>query len=151
MITFYKRKKAQRRPATKNTEPSLTDASQAKATDVNYIMSQYLKTGDKRLLEKRAGQYADLSQIGDLSEALMQIQIANEAFMDLPAQLRARLNNDPVLFIDYLNDPANKEEATKLGFFKALPEVSVDPSMANPDTKKPTKKAKQPDLSIDEE
>jgi len=142
-----KRPKVKYRPITINDEPSLTDQSQAPQTDINNIMKAYMKTGDEALLKRRAGQYADLTQIGDLSEALSQIQLAEEAFMDLPSDLRYRLNNDPSQFIEYLNDPQNTDEAIRLGFLVPRQENADISTTANPPK---TRTKKQPDLPLEE-
>jgi len=135
------------RPKTVNKEPSMTDQSQAAATDINNIVKQYLKTGDEAYLKRRAGQYADLTQIGDLAESLTQIELANEAFMELPSDLRLKLGNDPVQFIEWINDPQNVDEAVKHGFLvkrEIIEDSTSRPTQISDEkTKKPKK---QPDL-----
>ena len=46
---------------------------------------------------------------------------AQDEFMELPAQLRARFNNDPALLIDFLEKEENREEAIKLGLVASKP------------------------------
>lgn len=104
-----------RRVYTVNEQPSKTDQSQAPACDVNNIMAKYKKTGQITHLARKQGVYADVSQISDLQTAIEQVQSANNAFMSIPAELRAKLNNDPVKFIEYLQDPSNDEESIKYG------------------------------------
>lgn len=104
-----------KRVATLNNEPSLTDQSQKKDCDINVIVAKYLKTGQVKHLAKRVGQYADVSNIPDLSEAIMQVRAAQDAFDALPAQLRQKLNNDPTQMISYLNDSSKLAEHYDLG------------------------------------
>ena len=47
--------------------------------------------------------------------------IIQDDFMELPAQLRSRFNNDPAELIDFLGKEENREEATKLGLVAAKP------------------------------
>lgn len=53
--------------------------------------------------------------------ALDQLRTANNAFATVPAELRARFDNDPGKFLGYINDKANADEARKLGLLKPLP------------------------------
>jgi len=99
-------------------DPSKTDQSQKKATDVNEIVAKYKKTGQITHIRENQGVYADVSNIPDLIGALEQVEKASLAFDSLPATLRKKLNNDPTQFIEYLKDPANNDEAIKLGLIK---------------------------------
>ena len=56
---------------------------------------------------------------------------AEEAFMTLPAVVRARFANDPAGIFTFLQDPANRDEAVKLGLIVASDE-SVDSKVDNP-------------------
>jgi len=104
-----------RRVVTRNTEPSLTDQSQAKACDVNQIMIRYKKTGQVTHLAKNQGVYADVSEIPDLTEALNKVSAATAAFETVPAYIRKLVDNDPVKFIEFLQNPQNDDLAIKLG------------------------------------
>lgn len=117
-----------------NDEPSMTDQSQAKACDVNEILLRYQKTGEITHLAKNRGVYADISTFTDLHTALSQVRKAQEGFDSLPAQLRARFNNDPLKFVEYLNDEKNLEESIQLG----LREVQKNP-LYQPSTSVPTR------------
>lgn len=118
---------------TYNSEPSLADQSYKEEVDVNRILAKYIKSGDETLLQKRQGQYADISNIQDLQTSLSQVQEAQEAFETLPAELRRKLNHSPVEFINYLQNPANDAEAIELGLkvkkvqSQPLPTESTEP------------------------
>ena len=109
------RKNGTKRVFTVNTEPSKTDQSQKEASDVNNIMAQYLKTGQLTHIAKNIGVFADVSEIKDLQESIDTVNLANQAMMALPAELRNRLNNDPQEFIEWINDDKNNEEAISFG------------------------------------
>lgn len=104
-----------RKVATVNTLPSLADQSQKNACDVNRIIARYKKTGQITHTSKKQALYADLSEVTDLIGALEQVSKAADAFDALPAQLRKKLNNDPVNLLEYLADPNNDEEAIRYG------------------------------------
>jgi len=117
-----------KRVYTVNEEPSLTDGSQLQDTDVNVIMNRVLKTRDESILKQRQGQYADVSQIPNLGEAMMQVKEAEDAFSSLPASIRRRFGNSPVEMVSFLQDPQNDPEAIRLGLknHKPVPPPVVD-------------------------
>lgn len=123
-----------RRVATENTESSMTDQSFKKDCDVNTVIARFKKTGQITHLARTQGVYADLSETKDLLSSIMEVQRANDAFMTLPSQLRAKLNNSPADFIEWINDPKNDEEAIKYGLKSR--------SVISEEVKEPQKKEK---------
>ena len=63
----------------------------------------------------RVPTFGDFTGVQDYRSAMEAVRAANNAFMDLPANIRSRFNNDPQQYIEFFNDPKNKDEATKLG------------------------------------
>lgn len=108
-------KTGRKRVITINEEPSMTDQSQAPQCDVNNIIAKFQKTGEISHLAQHQGMYADVSEFQDLHTALSQVRAAEYAFQSLPGQLRARFENDPVKFVEFLQDPKNDVEAVQLG------------------------------------
>lgn len=100
------------------TKPSKTDQSFKKECDVNHIMSRFAKTGEITHLRRQQGVYADITNLKGLQESAEQLHTVREIFNELPSELREKLDNNPLNFIDYLQDPKNLEEATKYGFFE---------------------------------
>ena len=58
----------------------------------------------------------DLPDDLDFQASLEIVRQAQEAFATLPSGTRARFENDPQNFLAFLSDPANQDEAIKLGF-----------------------------------
>lgn len=150
MKIIEKRANGTTRVYTKNDEPSLTDQSWAKDCDVNNIIAKYIKTGQISHLAKHQGQYADVSAIPDLQSALDQVTKAQQAFDDLPSNLRKRFGNSPVEMVNFLSDPKNDQEAISLGLKvkKLAPETPVP---GENKTKGRVSPKKQLDLSNDEQ
>lgn len=98
-------------------EPSLTKQDQADACDVNRIIRQYSATGVWTHVNERAqqGVYADLPGGFEYQDALNIIVQGEAAFESLPASVRERFMNDPARFLDFMADPANQDEAIKMG------------------------------------
>lgn len=110
-------KTERRRVQFKTKGPTLTKQAMRDACDINRIMKRYQKTG---LIEhvKQGGTYGDFTDVKSYHEAMNQVLAANEAFMTLAAELRARFNNDPSKMIEFLTDPANIKEAEELGLIE---------------------------------
>lgn len=104
-----------------NDEPSLTQQQYAEETDINFIMKRYTTTGLLPLGTTDTGTYGDFSEVTDYRAALDIIQRAQDQFAELEAHVRARFLNDPAQLLAFIQDPANYEEARKLGFLKAEP------------------------------
>jgi len=90
--------------------------------DINNILRQFNVTGllPESTLSPR---YGDFTGIVDYHSALNQVIAAEDEFMRLPAQTRARFNNDPAQLIDFLDKEENKNEAIKLGLVKQPEEL----------------------------
>lgn len=96
-------------------EESLAQQQFKDQCDVNVIMNKYKKGKPITHLNTKTGVYADLLEIPDYQQALHTIKSAQDAFMDLPAQVRAQHGNDPQQLINWLSNPSNDDEAVKLG------------------------------------
>ena len=96
--------------------------------DINNILRQFNITGqlpDTPLSPR----YGDFTGISDYHTALNQVIAAEHEFMRLPADLRARFENDPAQLIQFLENMDNKDEAIKLGLVNKpedLPQVVED-------------------------
>jgi phage internal scaffolding protein len=96
--------------------------------DINNILRQFNVTG---LLPENplSPRYGDFTGISDYHTALNQVIAAEDEFMRLPADLRARFENDPAQLIEFLENSNNKDEAIKLGLVNKpedLPQVVED-------------------------
>lgn len=96
------------------TEESLAQASDATETDINVIVERFSKTGQLPVINLTP-LTGDFSNVVDFRDAQEKLKEANEAFAQVPAKLRARFDNDPQKFIDYVLDPENNDELVKLG------------------------------------
>ena len=95
-------------------------------SDINTIVRRFKLTG--QLPDNvRAPQYADFEGVFDYQTAMNAIRQAQESFNAMPADVRSRFANDPQRFVAFCSDPANLDEARKLGL--ALPSP-VDKSPA---------------------
>jgi phage internal scaffolding protein len=90
--------------------------------DINTILRQFNVTGllPESPLSPRSG---DFTGIGDYHTALNQVIAAEDEFMSLPANIRARFGNDPAQLIEFLDKNENLDEAISLGLVEKRPEV----------------------------
>lgn len=106
-------------------DPSLAQQSFKDETDINVIVDRFMKTG---VLPDpvRLPQYVDVtSGVFDYKAAMNMIRQADEAFMSMDAKVRSRFHNSPSEFLEFFADPANAEEAVRLGLVVAKPTSSV--------------------------
>lgn len=117
-------------------EPSLTEQHHKKDCDVNYIVERYKRTGVMPT-NNRTPLYGDFTSTPQsYSEAVSLLRNAKDWFSGLPANIRNRFANDPEKILQFIEDPANRQECVKLGL---LPELPTPPAM--PEEIKPPKEA----------
>lgn len=113
-------------------DDSLTQQHQAEEADINTIVRRF---GISGVLPQsiRLPQYGDFDAIIDYQTALDAVIAADKAFMEVPADIRARFDNQPQLFLEFCSDPSNLEELRKLGLAKpAAADSSGGPGAAPP-------------------
>lgn len=85
-------------------------------TDINKIVNRAKRQGG--LPPPAPGKpqpiFGDFSDLPDLAHTLNRVQAANNAFMSLDSYLRYRFRNDPACLLDFIANPANREECVEL-------------------------------------
>lgn len=112
-------------------EPSRTKQSFKKECDVNQIMKRFKKinAGTEYLdqyTQVVGGQFGDFSSVPDYRTALEQVHYAEGIFDALPAQVRKRFSNDTAEFLDFVANPANKDELVSMGLVAPKPAKYMD-------------------------
>lgn len=95
-------------------DESLAQQHQKDEADINTIVKRFGLTGELPN-NVRMPVYGDFTGITTYQDALHAVMAANDSFMQMPADVRNRFNNDPEQFVEFCLDPANAEEAVKLG------------------------------------
>lgn len=118
---------------TRDTGLECKDATKAQQqfaadADINVIVKRFNLTGELPA-SYRPPLMDDFVDIFDYQTALNAIRRADELFMQVPADLRARFSNDPQAFIEFCSDSKNLDEMRKLGL--ALP-LKEEPPKAAP-------------------
>lgn len=114
-----------------NKEPSMTKQSFVEETDINILAKKYIRPDVEYSPVQIAAQiaavtqkplsYGDVSNATNLNDAMNVIAEIQDAFDVLPAAIRQRFDNDPLSLVGFLENPANRAEAVKLGLVEELP------------------------------
>jgi len=100
-------------------KPSRTHQSMRDECDVNFILRKWAKTGLISHVSSKPPKFGSFDNVVDYQSACNQVIAADAAFMALPSRLRERFSNDPHKLLLFINDPINRDEAVRLGLFKA--------------------------------
>jgi phage internal scaffolding protein len=104
-------------------DASLAQQHYREECDINTILQKFNITG---LLPETplSPRYGDFTGIGDYHTAMNRVIAVQDEFEALPAQIRARFDNDPANLIEFLENSDNRPEAEELGLVeKAAAEV----------------------------
>jgi phage internal scaffolding protein len=109
-------------------EPSLTRQEFKDECDLAKIIQKFSSTPEGLEQLKIAqgfvqSRFDDVSGIPDYRTALEHVKRSEEAFMRLPPKVRTRFDNDPAMFLDFIDNPANVKEMVDLGL--AVPKKPV--------------------------
>lgn len=110
---------------------SLTQQQFKEESDINSIVNRFLKTGVLPT-PTTFPQYVDFEGVFDYQSAMNLVRSADESFMRMDAKVRARFNNSPQEFLEFFANPANSEEAIRLGL--AVPQPSTVTNVTVEDT-----------------
>lgn len=75
-------------------------------------------------------QSGDFTGLPDFHAAMNLVRQAQEEFVKVPAEIRARFGNDPQAFMAFCDDDNNRDEARRLGLLRPVPVV---PPSGTPD------------------
>lgn len=112
-------------------EPSRTQQSFAEEADINTIVRRFGLTGQlpNGIAMPQSG---DFSQVVDFQSALNVVRQAEEAFLEVPGEVRARFNHDPGVLMAFLDDASNRDEAIRLGLIARPVEVDRTGEVVKP-------------------
>jgi len=97
-------------------ELSLTKQDDLVTSDINYIVKQFGITHELPY-GNSVPEYADYSGLpSDYHAARQFLDAADGMFMEYPAEIRARFDNDAGKMLQFVQLEENREEAIRLGF-----------------------------------
>lgn len=104
----------------------MTQQQFAEDADINVIVKRFGLTGELPATY-RAPMTGDFTGISDFHSAMNAVREAEERFLQVPAEVRARFDHDPQKLMEFLDDAGNREEAIKLGLIPMPPERVREP------------------------
>ena len=110
-------------------EPTLAQQQFKEEVDINTIAAKFGITGQLPV-NARTPSFGDYTDVSDFHTAMNAVRRGEEAFMQMPGLVRERFEHDPQRFLEFCADPANKDEAVKLGL--AFPAVPISATIAPP-------------------
>lgn len=119
---------------TVNKEKSLTRQSHKKECDINFIMSKFQKTGVIQHVKEYGEHYTDVTPTS-FHDAMNTVVQAQAMFDELPSSIRSEFKNDTAEFLDFVQNPENKEKMVEMGLVKPeRPEKAAEPPATPPAT-----------------
>lgn len=101
-------------------EVGLTVQSEKDDCDINTIVERFGITGTMPVARYPA-EYGDFSGVWDFQSAMSELVKSREAFMELPAELRDRFQNDPGRLLQFVHDDRNYDQAVQMGLVPPRP------------------------------
>jgi phage internal scaffolding protein len=109
-------------------EPSLTVQSERDECDINVLVQRFGVVPEVFPSAASLPTYGDFSGIFDFQSAMNAVLDSQHAFNELPARVRSRFNNDPQQYLEFFDNPDNRDEAVSLGFI-----LPPDPALSGSD------------------
>lgn len=99
---------------TVDTGEGLTEQAHQDQCDINLILEDYSRTGFMRHAKENQGRYDDVSGV-DFQKSMETVANVKSMFEGLPSAIRNEFQQDPVQFLNYVQNPKNTEELSKRG------------------------------------
>lgn len=95
-------------------DPSKTQQHDEHDANINNIVATYMRT---RTIEghNKPPINSDFTMITSMQDAMQLIVDARESFMEQPAQVRAKFDNDPAKFVDFCSREENRDAMRQMG------------------------------------
>lgn len=111
-----------------------------KDCDINIIMKNYRNTGELSHVREYLGwdakdNYPSMTEYQEMHDLVLE---ADAAFAELPSELRTRLDNEPAKFLEWIDDPENRQEAIDMKILPPVPREPKPPVEETPEAPTPT-------------
>lgn len=103
-------------------DPSLTQQSAKEDADINTIVRRFGITGSMPV-GLVPPTFQDFEDVFDYQSALHVVMDAQDRFMAMPAEVRARFGNDPQRFVEFASDSKNLDAMIEMGLAPKKPEA----------------------------
>jgi len=96
-------------------EHSKTKQAMKDECDINTIIKRHSDTGHLTHINPSEPQFGNFASPYDLKSAIDAVHQAQERFQTLPAEIRAAAQNNPVQFLEMLEDPDGQADLVEAG------------------------------------
>ena len=103
---------------------------------MNYILREYTRTGFIKHSNENKGTYDDIP-VQDFQDAMFIVGEANQMFNELPGHVRKALDNDPAKFLEFVQNPENKDKMQELGILAGNDGIDMNGMPSNAPVAKP--------------
>ena len=110
-------------------EPCNVEQHHSDDTLVQNILKRYDKTGVFYHVNQMQASYQDNTLFNEYADMYNKIQKADASFASLPAEIRAKFNNDTGLFLEFVNNDENIEAMQEMGL---VPKPEPKPDVVQP-------------------
>lgn len=97
---------------------SMTIQSDAKKSDIKFILAQYRQVGIVENLNQAEAQFRDISEFEDFGAAMLHAKQAESEFMLLPSKVREIFNHDVGQWLDTAHDPEKRDALIEAGIIE---------------------------------
>lgn len=97
-------------------DKSLTQQHLADECNINILVERFVVSGEMPQLKVPPLQ-GDFTEAPTYQEALNLMLEANQSFMQLPAKIRSRFDNDAGQFVAFCSDEGNRDEIRRMGLW----------------------------------
>lgn len=112
--------------------------------DINNILRKHEKGLLVDHVNKHQGQYGDFIVAGDFHNHMNLISEAQEAFMSIPAEIRANFDHDPAKFLEFAQDADNLDSMIDMGLAPPKPATDTPAAPTADPTADPTATPAEP-------
>lgn len=116
-------------------EPSMTDQSQYKDTDINNIVKRFEVTGlldSPGAVDYTTLKYGDATLLPDYQTALDLVNGVQEEFATLPSEIREKFGHDPMNLVEALGDPNKRTMLQDIGLISKYTPQDTQVAIQNP-------------------
>lgn len=99
-------------------DPGLTEQSHTKECDLNYIVSQYVRSDIPIALQE--AEFRDMTQMVDYQTAFNAVESVNKLFRSFSIEVKRAFNHDPAAFAAAMHDPSKKDMLIEMGILEAV-------------------------------
>lgn len=111
-------------------DPGKTEQSHKDSTDISYLLNNYVQSGEQPKIPEQV--FQDFSDLPDYQTCLNIVKDIDHLFNSLPIEVKSAYDQNPALFMQAVEDPAQRERLVALGVFNAPEGDPVNPPVFDP-------------------